>query len=99
MSGESRATVRTDAEEGELGETGRWEAGAQRHPTGHGWDRGPPRGRCQPEEAAAGQSGPVQPEGGDRSPAARNSGVMGVKESPLSRTPLEKGKQGQREVD
>ena len=75
-----------------------WEAGAQRHPTEDGWDRGPPGGRCQPEEAAAGQSGPVQLEGGGRSPAARNSGAMGVEESPLSRTPLEKGKQGQREV-
>lgn len=69
--------------------------------TSHGGQVGPgaPGGRCQAEEAAAGQSGPVHPEGGGRSPAARNSGVMGVKESPLSRTPLEKGKQGQREVD
>lgn len=94
-----RTTVRTDAEEGELGGTGRWEAGARRHPTVDGWDRGPPGGRCQPKEAAAGQSGPVQPEGGVRSPAAGNSGVMGVKGRPLSRTPLGKGKQGRREMD
>ena len=30
----------TDVEEGELGETGRWEAGAQRPPTVDRWDRG-----------------------------------------------------------
>lgn len=76
-----------------------WEAGAQRHPTVDGWDQGRPEAGANPEEAAAVHSGPVQPEGGDRSPAAGNAGVMGVKEIPLSRTPLEKGKQRQREVD
>jgi hypothetical protein len=76
-----------------------WEAGAQRHPTVDGWDQRLPRGRCQPQEAAVVHSGPIQPEGGGRSPAAQNSGVMGVKEIPLSRTPLKKGKQRQREVD
>lgn len=56
-----------------------WGGRAQRHPTVDGWDRGRPEAGASPEEAAAVQSGPVQPEGGDRSPAAWNSGVMGVK--------------------
>ena len=63
-----------------------------------GRTRGRPEAGANPEEAAAVQLGPVQPEGGGRSPAAQNSGVMGVEEIPLSRTLLEKGKQRQREI-